>query len=145
MIFGTGIDIVEVERIRKICKRWRKRFLNRVLREEEIKYCLSQNDPAQCIAARFAGKEAVSKAFGTGIGAQLGWHDIEIVHQPKGRPTVKLHGRGKILLLDLNGPKGCDRASRLLCAHRGALPLNNHLLDGIESTPLKLGILRCAR
>jgi len=103
MIFGTGIDIVETERIRKIYNRWHKRFLNRVLREEEIKYCLSQSDPAQCIAARFAGKEAISKAFGTGIGTQLSWHDIEIVHQPKGRPTVKLHSRGKILLLEQGG------------------------------------------
>ena len=125
MIFGTGIDIVEVDRIREICKRWRKRFLNRVLCEEEIEYCLSQSDPAQCIAARFAGKEAISKAFGTGIGAELGWHDIEIVHQPKGRPTVRLHGRGKFLLLEQGGK--CVHVS---LSHSGDQAAAMALLEG---------------
>ncbi len=125
MIFGTGIDIVETERIREIYKRWHKRFLNRVLREEEIKYCLSQSDPAQCIAARFAGKEAISKAFGTGIGAQLGWHDIEIVHQPKGRPTVKLHGCGKILLLEQGG-----KSIHISLSHSGGQAAAMALLEG---------------
>ena len=125
MIFGTGIDIVETERIREIYKRWHKRFLNRVLREEEIKYCLSQNDTAQCIAARVAGKEAISKAFGTGIGAQLGWHDIEIVHQPKGRPTVKLHRRGKILLLEQGG-----KSVHVSLSHNGGQAAAMAVLEG---------------
>ena len=125
MIFGTGIDIVETERIREIYKRWHKRFLNRVLREEEIKYCLSQSDPAQCIAARFAGKEAISKAFGTGIGTRLGWHDIEIVHQPKGCPTVKLHSRGKILLLEQGG-----KSVHVSLSHNGGQAAAMAVLEG---------------
>ena len=125
MIFGTGIDIVEIKRIREIYKRWHKRFLNRVLREEEIKYCLSQSDPAQCIAARFAGKEAISKAFGTGIGTQLSWHDIEIFHQPKGRPTVKLHSRGKILLLEQGG-----KNVHVSLSHNGSQAVAMAVLEG---------------
>ena len=54
-------------------------------------------------AARFAGKEAVSKAFGTGIGEKLNWHDLEIVHHERGRPMVRLHGKAKVLLMELGG------------------------------------------
>ena len=103
MIFGTGLDIIDVERIRKIHGRWGDRFLKKFLRPEEIEYCLSVHDPTASIAARFAGKEAISKAFGTGIGGKINWHDIEIINDEKGRPLVKLHGAAKILLLEMGG------------------------------------------
>ena len=103
MILGTGIDIIEVERIRASHEKFGERFTQRILLPAEIEYCLRHKNPAPFLAARFAAKEAISKAFGTGICAKLGWHDIEIVHQPKGRPTVKLHRRGKILLLEQGG------------------------------------------
>jgi holo-[acyl-carrier protein] synthase len=78
MILGTGVDIIEVARIRSSHERFGDRFIRRLLRDAEIEYCLSHRDPAPFLAARFAAKEAVSKAFGTGIGQYLGWHDIEV-------------------------------------------------------------------
>ena len=103
MIIGTGLDIIDVERIRQIHKRWGDRFLKKFLRAKEIEYCLSVHDPATKIAARFAGKEAISKAFGMGIGGKINWHDIEIYHDAKGRPEVKLHGGAKVLLQEVGG------------------------------------------
>ena len=91
MIFGTGIDIIDVARIGRVHSRWGEKFLNKFLRPDEIKYCQQQTDPSPSIAARFAGKEAVSKAFGTGIGKKLNWHDLEIIHHERGRPMVRLH------------------------------------------------------
>src|SRR2546426_2504359 len=67
MILGTGIDIIEVSRIRASYEKFGERFLKRILRPGEIAYCLSHRHPAPFLAARFAAKEAISKAFGTGI------------------------------------------------------------------------------
>jgi holo-[acyl-carrier protein] synthase len=97
MILGVGIDIIEVTRIQASHKRFGKRFLNRVLLADEIAYCLSYKNPAPFIAARFAVKEAISKAFGTGIGAALGWRDMEIRRKESGEPFVILHGKGEKL------------------------------------------------
>jgi len=98
MILGVGIDIIEVERVAASVERFGERFLKRILVEEEIAYCQSHKTPAPFIAARFAAKEAISKAFGTGIGAQLGWHDMEVRRRPSGEPFVVLHGNGQTLL-----------------------------------------------
>jgi holo-[acyl-carrier protein] synthase len=94
MILGTGIDLIEVARIAASFEKFGERFVNRVLLPDEITYCLSHKDPAPFLAVRFAAKEAVSKAFGTGIGAQLGWRDIEIRRKESGEPYVVLHGKG---------------------------------------------------
>jgi holo-[acyl-carrier protein] synthase len=107
MILGTGIDIIEVARVQASHQRFGERFLNRLLLADEIAYCLSHKNPAPFLAARFAAKEAVSKAFGTGIGAQLGWHDLEIRRKASGEPYVVLHGKGKKLFKS-------RRAKRLL-------------------------------
>ncbi len=98
MILGIGIDIIEVERIKASFERFGERFLSRILHPDEIKYCLSHRAPAPFLAARFAGKEAISKAFGTGIGAQLGWQDMEIGRKDSGEPFVILHPAGQTLL-----------------------------------------------
>jgi holo-[acyl-carrier protein] synthase len=97
MILGTGIDIIEVARIASSFEKFGERFVNRILLPDEIAYCLAHRNPAPFLAARFAAKEAVSKAFGTGIGAQLGWQDIEICKKESGEPFVVLHGNGKKL------------------------------------------------
>jgi holo-[acyl-carrier protein] synthase len=107
MILGLGTDLIEVERIRASYAKFGERFLSRVLRPEEIAYCLSHRDPAPYLAARFAVKEAVSKAFGTGMGAELGWLDIEVKRRESGEPIVELHGKGIELFARRN-------ASRLL-------------------------------
>ena len=102
MVLGIGIDLIEVSRIEASYERFGERFLNRVLLPSEIAYCLTHRSPGPFLAARFAGKEAVSKAFGTGIGAQLGWHDIEILRKPSGEPYVVLRGKGEVLLKERN-------------------------------------------
>jgi len=94
MILGTGIDLVEVARIASSYEQFGARFVNRVLLPEEIAYCLAHKNPAPFLAVRFAAKEAVAKAFGTGIGPQLGWLDIEIRRKETGEPYVVLHGLG---------------------------------------------------
>src|SRR4051812_19433919 len=98
MIIGVGIDIIEVARIAASYERFGERFLNRILLPNEIAYCLSNKVPGPFLAARFAAKEAISKAFGTGIGARLGWQDMEVGKKDSGEPFVILHGDGKTLL-----------------------------------------------
>ena len=97
MILGTGIDIIEVARIAASFEKFGERFVNRILLPDEIAYCRRHRQPAPFLAARFAAKEAISKAFGTGIGAQLGWQDMEIRRKESGEPYVVLHGKGKLL------------------------------------------------
>jgi holo-[acyl-carrier protein] synthase len=103
VILGVGTDIVEVARIRAAQERFAARFLQRLLHPAEIAYCLAFRVPAPHVAARFAAKEAIAKAFGTGIGGELGWHDMEIARHPSGQPHVVLHGRGVDLLHRLGG------------------------------------------
>jgi holo-[acyl-carrier protein] synthase len=97
MILGTGIDIIEVARITSSYEKFGERFVNRILVAGEIAYCLGHRRPGPFLAARFAAKEAVSKAFGTGIGAELGWQDIEIRRRESGEPLVVLLGKGQEL------------------------------------------------
>ena len=103
MILGIGIDIIEVARIQASHEKFGERFLNRILHPDEIAYCLSHKIPGPFLAARFAAKEAISKAFGTGIGAQLGWHDMEVARKQSGEPYVILHGKGQTLLQQRGG------------------------------------------
>ena len=107
MILGVGIDIIEVARIASAYEKFGERFVNRVLHADEIAYCLSHKNPGPFLAVRFAAKEAISKAFGTGIGASLGWQDMEICKKKSGEPFVVLHGKGKKLFKS-------RRAKRLL-------------------------------
>lgn len=103
MILGLGIDLVEIARIQQALQRFGPRFLDRILHENELAYCQAQTAPAGTVAARFAAKEAVSKAFGTGIGEELGWKEIEVVRGSTGQPGVKLHGKAVELLAARGG------------------------------------------
>jgi len=105
MILGTGIDIIEVTRIAASYEKFGERFVNRILLPDEIAYCRSHKNPAPFLAARFAAKEAISKAFGTGIGAQLGWQDMEIRRKESGEPYVVLHGKGEQLFATRNAKR----------------------------------------
>ena len=98
MILGLGIDIIEVARIKASHEKFGDRFLSRILHPNEIRYCMSYKAPAPFLAVRFAAKEAISKAFGTGIGAELGWHDMEVGRKESGEPYVILHEGGQKLL-----------------------------------------------
>jgi holo-[acyl-carrier protein] synthase len=103
MIRGVGIDLIEVARIRSAAERFGDRFLNRILRPAEIAYCQTFVYPMPHLAARFAAKEAISKAFGTGIGATLGWQDMEVARRESGQPFVILHGPGAHFLAEHGG------------------------------------------
>jgi holo-[acyl-carrier protein] synthase len=98
MILGIGIDVIEVARIEGSYEKFGERFLDRILHPGEIQYCLSHRAPGPFLAARFAAKEAISKAFGTGIGAQFGWQDAEVARHPSGEPYVVLHAKGLELM-----------------------------------------------
>ena len=100
MILGLGTDITEVARVKASLERFGDSFLKRILHPAEIAYCQNYQDPTQYVAGRFAAKEAISKAFGTGIGAQLGWHDMEICRKESGEPFVVLHGGGQKLFTE---------------------------------------------
>ena len=101
-LIGIGIDVVEVDRIADALERHGDAFRDRIFTESERAYCSSQKRPALHYAARFAAKEAVAKAFGTGIGKDLGWLDMEIIRRPSGEPALELSGTGKAYA-DANG------------------------------------------
>ena len=94
-ILGVGMDIVETKRIAESMERFGDRFLQRIFLDGEVAYARSMKFPHLHLAARFAAKEAISKAFGTGIGHEMGWRDLEIVREPSGAPQVRLHGRAE--------------------------------------------------
>jgi holo-[acyl-carrier protein] synthase len=89
-ILGLGNDIIEIERIRDSIDAHGDRFLARIFSDQERAYCLKHKDPAPRFAGRFAAKEAIAKAFGTGIGKEVGWKDIEILNNSLGKPEVFL-------------------------------------------------------
>ena len=88
---GSGVDIIEISRVRQVLERYGQRFLNRVYTPGEISYCRGR---APNLAGRFAAKEATMKALGTGVHG-VSWKDIEVVRHESGAPSVLLHGRGK--------------------------------------------------
>jgi holo-[acyl-carrier protein] synthase len=91
-ILGTGIDIVECLRIAQMIERHGELFITRVYTETEIEYCTARKAATQHYAGRWAAKEAVLKALGTGWRRGIGWRDIEIINDRKGAPTVRLRG-----------------------------------------------------
>lgn len=93
MIYGIGTDIIEVKRIAKSIAQYNKKFLDRIFTSKEQEYCLKHKDSERHFAGRFAAKEAVVKAFGTGFIDGISWHDIEIVNDIKGKPTVSLSSK----------------------------------------------------
>ena len=90
-VVGIGVDIVEISRMQESLREWGKRFKDRVFLPNEQQYCDSKGEPSRHYAGRFAVKEAVSKAFGTGIGEHISWLDIEVLRdETTGAPSVKL-------------------------------------------------------
>ncbi len=94
MILGVGIDIVEMERIRKVLEKHGEAFLKRVFNPEEIALAPGGPGDTAFYAGRWAAKEAVSKTLGTGIGADCGWTDLCILRLPGGAPVLELRGDG---------------------------------------------------
>jgi holo-[acyl-carrier protein] synthase len=99
MIYGIGIDLIEVERIRKQLERG-DRFVNRIFTPDEIVYCDSKKNRAQNFAARFAAKEAFFKALGTGWRGGLAFSQVEVVNDSLGKPEIRLHGKAEELIAE---------------------------------------------
>ncbi|HEV2464247.1 MAG TPA: holo-ACP synthase [Acidobacteriaceae bacterium] len=95
MLVGTGIDVVEIERIAHSIERYGERFLNRIFTEKEISYCQRKRNSAESFAARFAAKEAGAKALGTGIQHGVTWKEMEVRRSPGERPTLHFSGRAR--------------------------------------------------
>lgn len=89
-IKGIGSDIIEIERIKRSISKLGKKFLEKLFTEQEIDYCQKHKLSQRHFAGRFAAKEAIAKALGTGIGEHLQWHDIEILNNSFGKPEIFL-------------------------------------------------------
>ena len=98
MARGLGIDAIEIARIRDARSRHGDRFLRRVFTDSERRHCLSRGDPDASLAGRFAAKEALLKALGTGRGSGVGFKDVVIVPAGRGIPRVELRGAAKARL-----------------------------------------------
>jgi holo-[acyl-carrier protein] synthase len=98
MIVGIGLDLVKIARVQALAERWRERFLERLYTESERRYCFERAAPYASMAARFAVKEAVLKALGTGWSAGIRWVDIQVLNDAQGRPVATADGRVGALL-----------------------------------------------
>jgi len=124
MIIGSGIDLVEIERIQHSMDRYGQRFLDRVYTAAEQAYCLRRRKAAESLAARFAAKEAGAKALGTGISRGVNWLEIEVLREPGGRPSLQFHGRAAEIAARL----GAARAS-LSITHTATLAMASVVLE----------------
>jgi holo-[acyl-carrier protein] synthase len=102
MIKGIGVDIIEIARIQRSVDITGERFLEKVFTPGEIAYCRSKSNSHQHFAARFAAKEAVSKALSTGWAGEFRWKDVEVVNDPSGQPRITLHGKLRDALSSLS-------------------------------------------
>ncbi len=105
MIVGLGQDVCEVKRIHRTIERFGRRFIHRVFTKEEQKSCNRRLLSSDCYARRFAAKEAVSKALGTGFRKGVFWRNISVVNLAGGKPTIALSG-GALERLNKLVPKG---------------------------------------
>lgn len=132
MIIGSGIDLVEIERIEQSMTRFGARFLDRVFTAAEQAYCLRKRNAAESLAARFAAKEAAAKALGTGISRGVNWLEIEVVREPGGRPSIRFHGRAA----ELAERMGVVHVA-LSLTHTGSLSMASVLLEGTGDSRIR--------
>jgi holo-[acyl-carrier protein] synthase len=125
MIIGTGVDIVEIPRFRKITERLKDRFLLRVFTLTEQQYCSAHRDPAPHFAARFAAKEALFKALGTGWAKGVTWLDVEVLREGQDAPTMALHGEA----MRLSSAKG-TQTIHLSLSHTDQWAIATVILEG---------------
>lgn len=104
-VIGVGVDLTEVERIRSAHLKHGAAFLDKIFTPAEQTLCLAKADPYPSLAARFAAKEAASKAFGTGIGAELALTSVSVLNGPAGEPVVELDAKAQALLAVRGGTR----------------------------------------
>ncbi len=105
MIIGTGIDLVEIDRLRKVIERLKDRFVLRVFTPGEQAFCNTHRDPVPHFAVRFAAKEALFKALGTGWAKGVTWLDVEVKRERQDAPTMVLHGEAERLSIAMGTQK----------------------------------------
>jgi holo-[acyl-carrier protein] synthase len=113
MILGTGIDIIEIARIKKAIERWGDGFIDHVFNQEEIAYAKARKNPYQHFAGRFAAKEAVFKAVGD---PKMGWKDLTITNDADGKPVCRYSAKGfnKKIFLSISHSKDYAVASAIV-------------------------------
>jgi holo-[acyl-carrier protein] synthase len=124
MLIGTGVDLIEIERIARSIERYGDRFLRRVYTDHEIAYCSRKRAGAESFAARFAAKEAAAKALGTGISRGVAWNEFEVGHAPGGRPVLVLSGRAAYLAKEMG-----VRTISLSLTHTASLAMASVVLE----------------
>lgn len=127
MIIGSGIDLVEITRIQQSMDRYGQRFLDRIFTAAEQAYCLRKRNAAESLAARFAAKEAGAKALGTGISRGVTWLEIEVIREPGGRPSLRLHGRAAAIAAHL----GVGHIA-LSLTHTGTLSMASVVVESLS-------------
>lgn len=106
MIRGVGVDVVSVPRLAGLIDRFGQRAARRLFTSGELADCEARMRPADCLAGRFAAKEAFLKALGTGLAGGLRWHDVAVRSDPRGSPELELTDRARALLRE----RGAERA-----------------------------------
>lgn len=100
MIVGIGVDIISVKRIRSAVERHGDRFTRKLFTPAELAYCRARTRQYEHMAGRFAAKEAVAKAIGTGVAHGVSVREVEVVNNPDGKPDIVLHGRTERIVAD---------------------------------------------
>ncbi len=98
MIYGIGVDVVAISRIRRALKRWGERFTRRIFTDEEVAYCMRKRDPVPNFAVRFAAKEAFFKALGRGQRRGIRWKEVGVRNDGSGRPSLQVNGDRQALM-----------------------------------------------
>ena len=127
MIAGIGVDFVEVRRIAALLSRFGDRFLERVFTEDEQRYARRSVKQAERLAGRFAVKEAVLKALGTGKSQGILWRDVETVPGPMGRPVTRLHGAARAWMERVGG-----RSLHVTISHDAGRAIAFVIIEGTE-------------
>mgnify|MGYP001482412425 FL=1 len=102
MIYGNGIDIIDINRIRKVIDKYSDRFKKRCFSIPEIERSENRLNSVESYAKRYAAKEACAKALGTGLARGVFWKDIEVVNNQYGKPFIKLHGKAKDIFRNMD-------------------------------------------
>ena len=102
MIYGTGIDIIDIKRIRRVIRKYGNRFKKRCFSDNEIERSDKRLNSVESYAKRYAAKEACAKALGTGLARGVFWKDIEVVNNRYGKPFIKLHGKAKDIFRNMD-------------------------------------------
>ena len=102
MVYSNGIDIIDINRIRRVIDKYGNRFKQRCFSISEIKRSEKRLKSVESYAKRYAAKEACAKALGTGLARGVFWKDIEVANNQYGKPFIKLHGKAKEIYKNMN-------------------------------------------